>query len=305
LKSSSRVTFWAIQDDGHSTQEPSFELAFKGGGRDDFFKGLQTALQRKAWETIDTVKKEVELGTSGAGIAGLLLRQQHQQQHLDSLSSEAFSDLDGLISKAKEIVAVISRYNACQENMTGSRVEDCSLEQQEEEANQLRNALLTIGFVSPVTKELAGTQFHSALARQLSDFMTSRQLLSRFGGMITLHDLYCLYNRARGTELVSPDDLLKACSLLNKLRLGMSLRVFSSGVKVVQSDLHDDSQMSDMLAIMAEENTYITSFVVSSNLRISILLSQQHLLIAEELAYLCRDECAGGTLFYPNLFTRF
>ena len=36
-------------------------------------------------------------------------------------------------------------------------------------------------------------------------------VLAHAGGILPLTDLYCLYNRARGTDLVSPDDLLKAC----------------------------------------------------------------------------------------------
>jgi hypothetical protein len=42
--------------------------------------------------------------------------------------------------------------------------------------------------------------------------------------MMTLTDAYCLYNRARGTDLVSPDDLVDACKLLGSLGLGMHIR---------------------------------------------------------------------------------
>ena len=37
-------------------------------------------------------------------------------------------------------------------------------------------------------------------------------------------DCYCLYNRARGTDLISPDDLLEACKLFSTLKLGMHVR---------------------------------------------------------------------------------
>lgn len=33
--------------------------------------------------------------------------------------------------------------------------------------------------------------------------------------MLAVVDLYCMYNRARGTDLVAPDDLLLACEKLN------------------------------------------------------------------------------------------
>lgn len=44
------------------------------------------------------------------------------------------------------------------------------------------------------------------------------------GGMVSLADVYCLYNKARGTELVSPDDTLAAAAMLEKLNIGMHLK---------------------------------------------------------------------------------
>jgi len=37
----------------------------------------------------------------------------------------------------------------------------------------------------------------------------------RFNGVIGLIDLFCLYNRARGTDLVSPEDMNVACAAMN------------------------------------------------------------------------------------------
>ena len=42
---------------------------------------------------------------------------------------------------------------------------------------------------------------------QLADFLTPR--VDAVGGCMALPDVYCLFNRARGSELVSPDDLLQ------------------------------------------------------------------------------------------------
>lgn len=41
--------------------------------------------------------------------------------------------------------------------------------------------------------------------------------------------------RARGTELISPEDLLASCKLLASLHLGMRLRRFASGVLVIEA----------------------------------------------------------------------
>lgn len=80
---------------------------------------------------------------------------------------------------------------------------------------------------------------------QLADFLGPR--LPQAGGIITLSDVYCLFNRARGTELISPDDLLQAVSLFPGIAAGMHLRTFASGVLVVQSDAHNDDEVSSQL----------------------------------------------------------
>jgi hypothetical protein len=57
-----------------------------------------------------------------------------------------------------------------------------------------------------------------------------RTPLQKMGGMMTLTDVYCLYNRARGTELISPEDLLEACQLFPAVGAGLHVREFPSYV---------------------------------------------------------------------------
>lgn len=81
-----------------------------------------------------------------------------------------------------------------------------------------------------------------AVAAQLADFLTPR--LGKGSGMMALPDMYCLFNRARGTELISPDDLLSAAKLFPAIGARLSFRQFPSGVLVVQSSAHLDDQVS-------------------------------------------------------------
>jgi len=48
-------------------------------------------------------------------------------------------------------------------------------------------------------------------------------------------DVYCLFNRARATEIISPEDLYIAGTLLPKLGLGVDFRLLSSKVGVFVS----------------------------------------------------------------------
>ena len=78
-------------------------------------------------------------------------------------------------------------------------------------------------------------------APQLADFLALR--IDKAGGMMPLPDVYCLFNRARGAELISPDDLLTAAKLLTATGARLTFRQFASGVLVVQSAAHSDEKV--------------------------------------------------------------
>ena len=82
-------------------------------------------------------------------------------------------------------------------------------------------------------RNLAGKNYFSELAREIEKFLAP--LLEKFGGVLALVDIYCMYNRARGTDLISPEDLLIACEKLNQISEKVVLRTYKSGVKVMQS----------------------------------------------------------------------
>ena len=81
-------------------------------------------------------------------------------------------------------------------------------------------------------------------ALQLADFLALR--IDKAGGMMPLPDVYCLFNRARGAELISPDDLLTAAKLLSATGARLTFRQFASGVLVVQSAAHSDEKVGHM-----------------------------------------------------------
>ena len=122
--------------------------------------------------------------------------------------------------------------------------------------------------------------------------------------MLTLPDIYCLFNRARGTELISPDDLLQAVSQFESLGLPMRMRRFDSGVIVVQSDRHDEAEVRTRLSAFVAEHdaTGVSSIDVASHMGISLPIANEHLLAAEVALTLCRDDTVEGVRFFPNRF---
>ncbi|CAM9360904.1 unnamed protein product, partial [Laminaria digitata] len=323
---------------------PAVMLSVKG--RDEFIAHLNSALSREAWvrETAAQVmeRRAGDGGgnggtTSTAGIAGILRRQEANRKATAEIATEAFSDLKSLMDKAKEVVAVVERYSAAlqeKEKQKQAAMQEGGKSASEagggegggvdssREAEDFSNILLDIGIASPVTKLSAGTRYHQQLARQLADFLSSppggrpgaRTLLDRFGGMMTLPDVFSIFNRARGTELVSPADLLTTARLLGPTRLGMSLRKFASGVLVIQADTHSDKAVGLRLVKAAEAagngegggwGEGLVATQVARDLRVSVTLAVEHLRTAEAAGMLCRDESVEGTRYYVNPFDAF
>ena len=124
-------------------------------------------------------------------------------------------------------------------------------------------------------RESAGSLYHDALARQLGDWL--QKPLEKYGGVIALTDLYCLFNRARGTEMISPDDLYRAALLFEPLKLPVRLRKFDSGVLAVQSLSHTDGEVAKSVADLIKTHGPQTAFDYARVKNISLALAQDNL----------------------------
>jgi len=198
--------------------------------------------------------------------------------------------------------------------------------------------LSDMGIANPVTRDLAGSEYHVQLARQIADFLPAR--MQKEGGMMLLADVYCLVNRARGTQLISPLDCLTACSLFAQLETPLRLKEFDSGVKAVVADAGTEESIAQRIKAMLQDeeraaladwrkssgaaaedssasaeaslssavSTWtpgqpyisVSSLRLSNLWRISVVLARQYLCVAESLHVLCRDEAAHGLSFALN-----
>jgi len=86
-----------------------------------------------------------------------------------------------------------------------------------EEMKEIQSVMFNMGittdFSSQVSKDTTGKNYHAELAIEIEKFLASA--IEKFGGVIGLIDFYCMYNRWRGTDLISPEDLNLACMKLN------------------------------------------------------------------------------------------
>ncbi|ETE70809.1 Vacuolar protein-sorting-associated protein 36, partial [Ophiophagus hannah] len=122
------------------------------------------------------------------------------------------------------------------------------------------------------------------------------------GGIMSLTEVYCLVNRARGLELLSPEDLVNACKMLESLKLPLRLRIFDSGVMVIELLSHNEEEMVASALETVSEKGSLTAEEFAKLVGMSVLLAKERLLLAEKMGQLCRDDSVEGLRFYPNLF---
>lgn len=80
---------------------------------------------------------------------------------------------------------------------------------------------------------------------------------------MVLTDVYCRVNRARGLELLSPEDLLNACRMMDNMDLPLKLYLFESGVKVLQLKSLDDESVANSTAELVF--TYFINYLQLEN----------------------------------------
>jgi len=274
-----------------------------------FHERLEISIQRQSWKIKKkVVHRESGFSTQYAGVGGVMRRQEQEREQTKALANEAFSDLSALLTSASEIVGLADRFSEAVKRKKASS----SGEGGQEDEDEFFSILNDMGIANPATKKACGAKFHQELARELADFLGIHLKQHAQSGVIALTDLYCMVNRARGTQLISPNDLYQACTLMQPLGLAFSLKTFDSGVSVLQAQSLDDDQLArkvlDMLAEKEKEaapqatRPYLTALQLSQANTASLQLALEQLKTVERMGLLCRDETEHGLAFYRNLF---
>ena len=175
-----------------------------------------------------------------------------------------------------------------------------------------------MGIDDPITKgNHSDAEYYKLLAKEM--FLILDQPIQESGGMMTLTDAFVRVNRARGLELVSPDDILCAAQALAHTNIPMKLHMFDSGVLVLMTANNSEEEVrQDMMnqlesagSFTPEEMSRVMSFryhyliiiiILNIIFVISVILARERLLAAEGAGLLARDDTVEGLRFFPNRF---
>ncbi|KAH6634831.1 EAP30/Vps36 family-domain-containing protein [Chaetomium sp. MPI-SDFR-AT-0129] len=322
----------------------SVKISFRGGGEKIFYERLKGSMTQRKWllqgappipkvthggngpqSSNDTAPPPPGSSSQGrpkiAGIAGLEHHSQAVRKNNELMIGTAFEDLEALMASAKEIVALADTFARQVRGAPGVSGASAS------ENALLADSVHQLGLVA--TKDIVGSSsgaggsdslYLSELARTLAEFLTDdrRGVLRKAGGIMSLVDLWAVFNRARGgVELVSPADFEKAATLWEGLGLPVRLRTFKSGVKVVQGrDRTDETTIKALLGWLKDLHEFppekevpwdwhqfgrgVTARDVAERFGWSIGVAEEELEMAEERGVLCREEGIEGLKFWEN-----
>jgi len=253
---------------------------------------MEKVLAAKMWIKLESKNR---IGTaSRSGIVGIERKMQEKIQQSATNINVAFQDLKMLMEMAKDMVHLA--------NAMSTKIKDRQGNISDDETVAFKSYLLSLGISDPVTREScsSGDTYRKQLAKQISDFLLAP--VSEMGGMMALSDAYCRVNRARGLDLLSPEDFLQSCQQMQPLGLPVKLRTFDSGVCVLQLQSQSDQLLDQDTGKLLKERKTLTAEELSQLINISVLLARERLISAEKCGLACRDDTVRGLLFYPNLF---
>ncbi|KAJ5935583.1 hypothetical protein N7466_005130 [Penicillium verhagenii] len=312
----------------------SIKLSFRGGGEKTFHERLKNALIQRKWllqnappvpppsqstptAPATTVLESPQPATprvNAVGIAGLEQRGLEARMNNQLVIGNAFEDLEALMASAKQIVALAE---------TLARESGMSSNEGSAETNAvLSESAAALGMVTTKDMLSSGSEnlYLSELARNLAEYLTDdrKGILQREGGIMSLIDLWAVFNRSRnGVELISPSDFQRAAELWEKLKLPVRLRRFKSGLLVVQQyDWSDEKTvrqirewMEDLRRVPPEESVpwdwtvfgqAVTAQETAQRFKWSVGVAAEELEMAEDRGALCREEGVEGLRFWIN-----
>ncbi|XP_073844083.1 vacuolar protein sorting 36 [Musca autumnalis] len=282
------------------------KLSGKHGVLPEFANALRETLQARIWDVQipspgsglnggeaqenprEKAAREAKLRMR-TGIGGIEKAIEQKTKETEENIALAFQDLRVLMAMAKDMVSIA--------RVISDKIRSQKGEISDDETVRFKSYLLSLGIDDPVTRDGFSSEsaYYKRLAGQLCEMLLDP--LEEAGGMMSLADVYCRVNRARGLELLSPEDLLQACRCMEG---PIKLRTFPSGAMVLQLDSQDDELTASDTLSLVQESTSLAVEELAKARNISLILAKERLLTAERLGKLCRDESLEGLRFYPN-----
>mmetsp|Transcript_26727 Transcript_26727/g.53268 ORF Transcript_26727/g.53268 Transcript_26727/m.53268 type:complete len:407 (-) Transcript_26727:16-1236(-) len=262
-------------------------IVFRAENAKELYEKVEVAVRRQEWkdeeEKPEASKKAFT--ASSAGIAGIIRKKKETQVKAQTTINSTFDgDLESLLRNARDVISMVEKYKA---KLARSG---------EKDEGDMDEVLSTMGLPTLTTRETAGKAYDAQLSQEIYDYSLQRLKERK---VIQLADLYITYSRARGADLVGPDEFHKAVMAAEKGR-GMKVREFKGVKCVVGSDFSPAAVSKAVEAAAGDAGA--DAMELAKTMNINSVLAR---CLAEEVeaeGRVVRDEGGGGVVWYRDKF---
>lgn len=319
LQETIKIALWEHIEDSNGVNKGAMKVQLDHNGND--YNNVMKIIE----------KKQI---TNSRGIHGLTARSEKNSTEASFLLNNSIQGLDQLMSKAQQLIDFSHKHNIIlTKNHMGSATGDIGLRKVSKSSkieklsntfqghqtaknvinfkkiNSLSN-LKTKGKPTLDTKSKLPLFYLEELSRHLSEFLITFNILEKSDGLITLQELYLLYNKARKINLLSPEELFDSVFLFEKLNLHFtvsdvplypSVQENNSDEKIIVISKTNQSSVRIKLIAFIKENpgkSIVQLQNTSFNMSYMILKT-----ILDRLVYtnkLVIDSTLAGILYWPN-----
>lgn len=310
-----RIKIETEVDDGLSdVRTPFIKISFHKGGDETFFERLQQTMEKLKWDTLvkrgnvningrqqndNSPSPPLSNSSMSVGLNKLAQMSADQTRQNEEIINSSLDDLQTLLAKAHEIQSLIESFKRLQ---TGDSTSQAKIVPT---INQVTQEVLT-----DPSKERQKRLYLQEISRQISEFLTNGTL-DKEGGIITLMDLYALYNRGRvGFNLISPEQLYEACTYFSFLKLPLTLKKINKVLVVQDAKFQDTTQLVEevqrFIEVYGQLDKFAFKFVqilkVSEFFNWSLSIAEEILKVCVDTGAVCVDQQVTGKNYYLNEF---
>ena len=158
----------------------------------------------------------------------------------------SFTDINSLKQNAEQMIMIATQIRTKIANNSNNKSEN----------DEINSILSKIGFVDPITKEVAGSEYYVKLGEQINQFFMDYFAKNPKTKALTLIDAYCLYNRARTGNTISPKDMRQAIKQLTdgKVAHDIIIKNFNNEMIVIQTPEFSGKNILVMIKKFMEEH---------------------------------------------------
>ena len=234
----------------------------KSADMEKSYQFLQTGIKAKEYEMSHKPKQTQQNNMGGSGMPPNYMIQQPKATGLGidriknmmrgklenqrQMIEGSFTDINSLKQNAEQMIMIATQIRTKIANNSNNKSEN----------DEINSILSKIGFVDPITKEVAGSEYYVKLGEQINQFFMDYFAKNPKTKALTLIDAYCLYNRARTGNTISPKDMRQAIKQLTdgKVLHDIIIKNFNNEMIVIQTPEFSGKNILVMIKKFMEEH---------------------------------------------------